>query len=171
MVGDQHLENEVDVNDSVSELEISEVKEGGNAEKQFVRWQHADFEEEDSSGNSEEDGEGSRQLYMKKMQKAEALKESSIDLSIADQILKVPDKGPSKYSSLMLKSVEEKDSVKNQICKWWTGGKRPAQVEEARCNKLARLLKGGQVDGEGCRKKSKQFGTEDQLIDRVAREW
>merc|ERR1719341_2909026 len=48
---------------------------------------------------------------------------------------------------------------------------RPAQVEEAGCNKLARLSRGGQVDGEGCRKKSKQFGTEDQLIDILAREW
>ena len=154
IVEDQHLEREVD--DSVCELEISEVMEGGKAEKQFVRWQSSDFEEEESSSSSEDDDKGMRQLYMQKMRQAEALKESSTDLSMCDQHLKAPEKGPSSLSIKLVvenrnadqlamkdlstgplnKSVEEEVPVKDRICKWWTSGKRPAQVEEAGCKKL-----------------------------------
>ena len=53
IVIDQHLEKEVD--ESVCELEISDdlVMEGGKADRQFVRWQMSDFEEEESSNDSE----------------------------------------------------------------------------------------------------------------------
>ena len=149
IVEDQHLEREVD--DSVCELEISEVMEGGKAEKQFVRWQSSDFEEEESSSSSEDDDRGMGQLYMQKMRQAEALKESSIDLSMCDQNLKSPEKGPSSLSK---------------------SGKRSAQVEEAGCKKLARLFQAVQVvDGDGCSKKSKQFGSEEQPRDRLVRKW
>ena len=157
IVEDQHLEKEVD--DSVCELEISEVMEGGKAEKQFVRWQSSDFEEEESSSSSEDDDKGMRQLYMQKMRQAEALKESSIDLSMCDQNLKSPEKGPSSLSK---------------------SGKRSAQVEEAGCKKLFgagpvddsdQLVTVRQVDGEWFSKKLKQFGTEEQPRDRLVREW
>ena len=198
IVEDQHLKREVD--DSVCELEISEVMEGGKAEKQFVRWQSSDFEEEESSSSSEDDDKGMRQLYMQKMRQAEALKESSTDLSMCDQNLKAPEKGPSSLSIKLVvenrnadqlamkdlstgplnKSVEEEVPVKDQICKWWTSGKRPAQVEEAGCKKLFgagpvddsdQLATVRQVDGEWYSKKLKQFGTEEQPRDRLVREW
>ena len=191
IVEDQHLEREVD--DSVCELEISEVMEGGKAEKQVVRWQSSDFEEEESSSSSDDDDRGMRQLYMRKMRQAEALKDQ-------DQDLKAAEKSPPSLSKKLVmenrnadqlamkdlstgplnKSVEEEVSVKDQICKWWTGGKRPAQVEEAGCKKLFgagpvddsdQLVTVSEVDGEWCSKKLKQFGTEEQPRDRLVREW
>ena len=80
IVEDQHLERKVD--ESVCELEISDdlVMEGGKADRQFVRWQSSEFEEEGSSSDSGNDGEAMRQLYIQKMQQAQVLKESSIDM-------------------------------------------------------------------------------------------
>lgn len=53
IVIDQHLEKEMD--ESVCELEISDdlVMEGRKTDRQFVRWQMSDFEEEESSNDSE----------------------------------------------------------------------------------------------------------------------
>merc|ERR1719239_602457 len=58
--------------------------EGGKADRQFVRWQSSEFEEEGSSSDSGNDGEAMRQLYIQKMQQAKALKENPMSLDDQD---------------------------------------------------------------------------------------
>ena len=100
VVKNEYLEKDVD--QSVCELEISEVmEEGKQAEKQFVRWQKSsDFEEEEESSTSDsgEDDEVMMHLYMQKMKQAEKLKESSTDLSMGDQNFKAPETGSVEHS-------------------------------------------------------------------------
>merc|ERR1719239_1919410 len=85
--------------------------EGGKADRRFVRWQSSEFEEEGSSSDSGNDGEAMRQLYIQKMQQAQVLKESSIDMPTDAQDLKVLDKGPTVDSQASQNKSEVKDLV------------------------------------------------------------
>ena len=81
-----------------------------------MRWEGSDFEEgEESLSYLHEDDEGVRQRYfMQKVKQPDVLKENYIGLSMGDRLSKVKRVG-----------------TDDQICKWWTFGNRPAQVEEA----------------------------------------
>ena len=87
--------------------EEEEVKAEPDDEKEPQ--QHAE-EEEDSSSDSGDDDEAMRQLYMQKMQQAQTLKESSIDMSIDDQDSRAPDSA--KDSQASQKESTDKDLSK-----------------------------------------------------------